>query len=138
MIKPPCQFSYSPNAINSFLVAGFIAVIAGVFSFGINKIGVVTGSVTFVLSLAFLLLRKAFAPRLLKMEEEYIVLPYGLLQIYTKRIAYSQITKISEIGRQLNLETAEGKYLLAEVLLPDKQTFSDIKDFLSSRVQLRN
>jgi hypothetical protein len=159
MINPPCQFSYNPKWRTIVLCSVFFGAGAAIFfnEASNNDSGVIIDnlitldthgastfywtlfgcSVMFVVLAAFLLLRKLLSPRMITVDEQHISLPHGLLQSKTKRIAYAQIKKLWEkrVSRQtfLYLQTADGKYSIIESLLPNKQSFEEIKDFLISR-----
>jgi hypothetical protein len=91
-------------------------------------------SAGFVLIAMLAAARRIKIPREIEFDEKGINLPYGLMQMKTTRVLYSDIMDLTEtkIYSQLylTLTTPSGKYNISRSLLPDKETYNDIQAFL--------
>lgn len=85
------------------------------------------------------MVRRTMKPRELCVEEDEMTVPHGLFQMKTTQVKYSNITDIEEtfISRQamLTLHTTAGKLVIAQSLLPAKDDYEDIKQFLIRKLQ---
>ncbi|MDR3613292.1 MAG: hypothetical protein P4L53_06985 [Candidatus Obscuribacterales bacterium] len=79
------------------------------------------------------------SPKELEIDDNGITIPYGFMLSKTKRVNFSEISNITEtvISRQtfLNLYTPAGKVALMESLLPEKNDYEDIKEFLQLKLK---
>jgi hypothetical protein len=85
--------------------------------------------------------RRMVNPRFIELAPDSLVLPHGLFQRKTSRIAYSNIRGVTEAKisgeRFLYLTTDDRKFTIASVLFPDGDSYEFVRDFLvahSSRV----
>jgi hypothetical protein len=158
---PEKQFSY--NARWSALCAsgGFFALGSAVFACkaAANDRGLVIeylinlgreGATTFywglaVFSALFVLvfiasaLRRIVCPRTVGLDGSGLWIPHGFLQTQEARVQFSEILTVSErkVGRgaTLRLRTQGRTYSIAELLLPSRREYDDIKSTIVSAVQ---
>ncbi|MCW1923830.1 hypothetical protein OKA05_14780 [Luteolibacter arcticus] len=93
----------------------------------------------FVLAAIVAIARRIARPKVLELGTEALLLPHGILQRQTSRIAYADIVNVSEVqvsGQTFLYVTVGGlRYTITASLLPDKETYSDIRAFLDSQAQ---
>jgi hypothetical protein len=94
-------------------------------------------SALFVISAFLLIVRRAANPQVLEFTDEAVLLPYGFLQPRVSRIPYAEIKRVWEVkvsGQTfLYLATGGQKFSIMASLLPDRDSYQTIKDFMSSR-----
>jgi len=95
-------------------------------------------SIGFVLIGLMLAVHRMTNSRVLELTEDSILLPHGFLQAQVTRVQYSDIIQVSEtkVSSQtfLNLITANRKFCITASLLPDKESYDEIREFFRSRV----
>jgi hypothetical protein len=91
----------------------------------------------FVIASGVLVARRFFAPKVLRLEEEALVLPHGLFQKHSIRIAYAEIENLTQLdvyGTQfLEMIYRGRKYSITTALLPSAASFEEIKAFIASK-----
>ncbi len=96
----------------------------------------------FVLAAIAITLRRILSPKVLELTTDSLLLPYGFLQKKTSRIAYADIQRVEEIqisGQTFLYVTAGGlRFTITASLLPDKDSYTAISNFLRSQVNADN
>jgi hypothetical protein len=119
----------SIDYIINFDVTGatiFFWVLCGVCAFG-----------TVIAILA--MIARLVSPKELEIDDNGITIPCGFMLSKTKRVEFLEITDLTEtvVSRQtlLYLYTAAQKVCLTASLLPDKEAYEDIKEFLQLKLR---
>ncbi len=90
----------------------------------------------FVLVTLGMVVRRMVNPRFIELGSDSLVLPHGLFQRKTSRIAYSDIHGVAEATisgeRFLYLTTDSRRFTIASVLFPDGASYESVRDFLMS------
>jgi hypothetical protein len=163
-IEPPCKFPYNPRLAISLACIGFFAACSAILTHEAqtNNRGLLidyvisldahgatvfywilaTFAVLFVLTGLGLIVRRFTAPKMLELQADSLVLPHGFFQSRTTRIHYSEITSLYEqrLSRQtlLRLTTRQGMFSLVAALLPNREIYLGVRDFLMTRVRDSN
>jgi hypothetical protein len=87
----------------------------------------------------FAMVSRRVSPKELVIDDDGITIPYGFMLSKTQRVKFNEITNITEtvVSRQtfLYLYTPAGKVALMESLLPEKNDYEDIKEFLQLKLK---
>jgi hypothetical protein len=83
------------------------------------------------------MLMRSFRPKELAIDELGLTLPSGFMLVKTTRVNFNEITNLTEtkIRREtfLYLHTASAKFTIMASLLPSKDDYEDIKQFLITK-----
>jgi hypothetical protein len=161
-LELPCRLPYNPRwlpiVLGSIAFGGASAFFAFQALFGRGKLnleGIITLgpamtrvfygvfavlSALFVVVALLAVVRRIASPRVLELGTDAVILPEGLFQMRTARLAYSDIERIEEreIERQKFLHVFAGgkRHSVIAALLPDAATYAAVKDLISARVAL--
>jgi hypothetical protein len=138
----PHEYPYNPRPRLIFLVSGVGLLWIGVqrLSWGRVPTGfnLWFGLLPVILALLLGMRRVAFDRRLL-LDKDGVILPTGLLQRRTARIAY---TSIERVWRHylpatvvLRVATEKRTFEIVSVLLPDNESYRAIEEFLSLKAK---
>jgi hypothetical protein len=106
---------------------------ANVFYWVIAAIGGI-----FVLAAVVLAVRRLVSYRVLELGADALLLPHGFLAIKISRIPYADIEGVSESQmsgqKYLWVRACGRKFTIGASLLPDRDSYAFVRDFLMSRV----
>jgi hypothetical protein len=138
----PHQYPYNPRLRLIFLTLG-----VGLLWIGMQKLScgrmptgfsLWFGLLPIMLALLLGVRRVSFDRRLL-LEQEEMILPTGLLQMGTARIAYASIKRVWRhylpATVVLRVATEKRTFEIASVLLPDNASYRALEDFLYLKTQ---
>ena len=150
----PRKYPYNPRLMTIFaitIMGGSVSLIFGTLAMQLTfKSMTIDGPAIFAWAQAILLavgtllwtnlmVRRRCNPKVLKLDEDAIVLPHGFLQGETTRISYSDIQRVWETRSRMtwtNIATRYGTFCLGESLMPDRESYNAVRDFLISRASL--